>query len=102
MSVVFSRNGVIMPDLVRTKLANHLARLGRAADVHALALPKERVEGFVERVEAARALTPVNRPGFRRHLHASGLWHISRYTRLLDCRPQGRTITLPCQQLLFV
>lgn len=58
MSVVFSRNGVSMPDLVRTKLANHLARLGRAADVHSLALAQERAEGFVEGMEAARALTP--------------------------------------------
>jgi hypothetical protein len=56
MSVVFSRNGVSMPDLVRTKLANHLARLGRAGDVHALALAQERAEGFVEGVEAALTL----------------------------------------------
>ena len=63
MSVVFSRNGVSMPDLVRTKLANHLARLGRAADVHALALAQERAEGFVEGVEAARALTPATIEG---------------------------------------
>lgn len=63
MSVIFSRNGVSMPDLVRTKLANHLARLGRAADVHTLALAQERAEGFVEGVEAARALTPATIEG---------------------------------------
>lgn len=58
MSVVFSRNVVSMPDLVRTKLANHLARLGRAAHLHTLALSQECAEGYVEGVEAARALTP--------------------------------------------
>lgn len=58
MSVVFSLSGISLPDLVRTKLANHLARLGRAADPHALDLAQERAEGFVEGVEAARALTP--------------------------------------------
>lgn len=56
MSVVFSRDGVSMPDLVRTKLANHLARLGRAGDVHTLALAQERAEGFVEGVEAGLTL----------------------------------------------
>ncbi|MNN56185.1 hypothetical protein D3C76_816660 [compost metagenome] len=63
MSVVFSRNGVSMPDLVRTKLANHLARLGRPADVPAFALAEERAEGFVEGVEAAHALTPASIEG---------------------------------------
>ncbi|WP_144401131.1 hypothetical protein [Pseudomonas lurida] len=63
MSVVFSRNGVCMPDLVRTKLANHLARLGRAADVHALALAQERAEDFVEGVETAHALSPATIEG---------------------------------------
>lgn len=57
MSAVFSLNGVSLPDLIRTKLAHHLARLGRAADLHALALAQERAEGFVEGVEAAGALT---------------------------------------------
>ena len=63
MSVVFSRNGVSMPDLVRTKLSNHLARLGRAGNVHALALAQERAKGFVEGVEAARALNPATIEG---------------------------------------
>ena len=58
MSAVFSLNGISLPDLIRTKLANHLARLDRAADLHALELAQERAEGFVEGVEAARALTP--------------------------------------------
>lgn len=58
MSIVFSQSGTNLPDLIRTKLANHLARLARAADLHALELAQERAEGFVEGVEASRALTP--------------------------------------------
>lgn len=59
MSDVFSLNGVSLPDLIRVKLANHLARLGRVTDVRALELALERAEGFVEGLQAARALTPV-------------------------------------------
>lgn len=58
MSEVFSLNGISLPDLIRTKMANHLARLGRVADLRALDLAHERAEGFVEGVQAARALTP--------------------------------------------
>lgn len=58
MSAIFSLSGISLPDLMRTKLANHLARLGRAADLHALELAQERAEGFIEGMEAARALTP--------------------------------------------
>ncbi|CRM37712.1 hypothetical protein [Pseudomonas sp. 37 R 15] len=58
MSDVFSLNGVSLPDLIRTKLANHLARLGRVADLRALELAQERAEGFVEGVQAFRGLTP--------------------------------------------
>ncbi|MBW9240772.1 hypothetical protein I6U33_25920 [Pseudomonas carnis] len=58
MSAVFSLNGISLPDLIRTKLANHLARLGRVEDLHALERAQERAEGFVEGIEAARALTP--------------------------------------------
>lgn len=58
MSGVFSLSTYSLPDLIRTKLGNHLARLGRAADPHALELAQERAEGFVEGVEAARVLTP--------------------------------------------
>jgi len=58
MSGVFSLSTVSLPDLIRTKLANHLARLERVEDLHALELAQERAEGFVEGVEAARALTP--------------------------------------------
>jgi len=58
MSAIFSLNGDSLPDLIRTKLANHLARLDRAANMHALELAQERVEGFVEGVQAARALSP--------------------------------------------
>lgn len=58
MSGAFSLSGISLPDLIRTKLANHLARLERVEDLHALELAQERAEGFVEGVEAARALTP--------------------------------------------
>lgn len=58
MSGVYSLSAISLPDLIRTKLANHLARLARAADLHALELAQERAEGFVEGIEAARALTP--------------------------------------------
>lgn len=58
MSDVFSLNGISLPDLIRTKMANHLACLGRVADLRALDLAQERAEGFVEGVQAARALTP--------------------------------------------
>jgi hypothetical protein len=58
MSGAFSLSGISLPDLIRTKLANHLARLERVKDLHALELAQERAEGFVEGVEAARALTP--------------------------------------------
>ena len=58
MSGVSSLNGFSLPDLIRTKFANHLACLERVEDLHALVLAQERAEGFVEGVEAARALTP--------------------------------------------
>lgn len=58
MSGAFSLNGMSLPDLIRTQLGNHLARLERVEDLHALELAQERAEGFVEGVEAARALTP--------------------------------------------
>lgn len=58
MSAIFSLNGVNLPDLIRTKLAHHLARIERAEDLHALELAQERAQGFIEGVEAARALTP--------------------------------------------
>lgn len=58
MSGAFSLSGISLPDLIRTKLANHLARLERVEDLHALELAQERAEGFVEGLEAARSLTP--------------------------------------------
>lgn len=58
MSGADELSGVSLPDLIRTKLANHLARLERVMDLRALELAQERAEGFVEGVEAARALTP--------------------------------------------
>lgn len=58
MSGADALSGVSLPDLIRTKLANHLARLERVTDFRTLELAQERAEGFVEGVEAARALTP--------------------------------------------
>lgn len=58
MSGADALSGVSLPDLIRTKLANHLARIERAEDLHALELAQERAQGFIEGVEAARALTP--------------------------------------------
>lgn len=57
MSGVFSLNGMNLPDSIRAPLAQHLARIERAEDLHALERAQERAEGFVEGVEAARALT---------------------------------------------
>ena len=48
MSDVFSLNGINLPDLIRTNMANHLACLCRVADSRALDLAQERAEGFVE------------------------------------------------------
>ncbi|MFL1547263.1 MULTISPECIES: hypothetical protein [Pseudomonas] len=53
-SSVFSTNGV---SLIRTRLANLLAALVCCDDIHALALHQERLEGFLEGVEAASVLT---------------------------------------------
>lgn len=39
-------------------MANYLARLGGATDLHALKLAQERAEGFVEGVVAARSINP--------------------------------------------
>jgi hypothetical protein len=63
MSGVFSMSAISLPDLIRTKLGNHLARLGRVTDLRALELAQERAEGFVDGVEAARALTPATIEG---------------------------------------
>ncbi|MBF6031475.1 hypothetical protein ICY20_27325 [Pseudomonas sp. P115] len=45
-----------MPDLIRTQLANYLARLRKAGAVHVLAMAQERAKGFVDGVEASLAL----------------------------------------------
>jgi len=58
MSATDFLDEVSLPPLIRTHTAHHLARLERAADLHALERAQERAEGFVEGVEAARALTP--------------------------------------------
>ncbi|USW02701.1 hypothetical protein KUA23_08260 [Pseudomonas pergaminensis] len=58
MSLIFTLNGISLPDLIRTKLANHLERFARVEDLRALELARDRAEGFIEGVEAARALTP--------------------------------------------
>ncbi|WP_455910702.1 hypothetical protein [Pseudomonas putida] len=50
--------GISLPDLIRTKAANHMARLERVADLRTLELAQQRAEGFIEGLEAARALTP--------------------------------------------
>ena len=46
MSGAFSLNGISLPDLIRTKLAKHLARLERAEDLRALELAQERAQWF--------------------------------------------------------
>lgn len=58
MSATDFLDEVSLPPLIRTHTAHHLARLERAADLYALELAQERAEGFVEGVEATRALTP--------------------------------------------
>ncbi|NWC89975.1 hypothetical protein [Pseudomonas reactans] len=58
MSGAPSLDAISLPDLIRAQVAHHLARLERAEDLHALERAQERAEGFVEGVEAARALTP--------------------------------------------
>ncbi|WP_411566824.1 hypothetical protein ACLIN3_27325 (plasmid) [Pseudomonas orientalis] len=46
-----------LPHAIRLKVAQHLARLEQAVDLHALELAQERAQGFVEGIEAAAALT---------------------------------------------
>lgn len=58
MSTTVYLDDVSLPPLVGVHIANHLARLARASDLLALSLVLERAEGFVEGVEASRALTP--------------------------------------------
>jgi hypothetical protein len=48
---------VSLPDLIRTRATGHLERLSCAEDVLVLRLAMERAEGFVEGLEASRALT---------------------------------------------
>jgi hypothetical protein len=48
-----------MLDLVRTKLANHLARLRRTGYVRTLAPSQKRAEGFVAGLEAGLTLPSV-------------------------------------------
>lgn len=47
---------VSLPPLIRVHAASNLQRVARAADLSQLDLAIERAEGFVEGVEAARAL----------------------------------------------
>lgn len=58
MSLLDAFGIVSLPPLIRSSAATHLGRLLVAADVHALELAKERAHGFVDGVEAARALIP--------------------------------------------
>ena len=46
-----------LPYAIRLKVAQHLARIEQAVDLHALELAQERAQGFVEGIEAAGALT---------------------------------------------
>ena len=49
MSLIFTLNGISLPDLIRTKLANHLVRLARVEELRAflrrIAVPVLFVEG---------------------------------------------------------
>ena len=58
MSVSQQLDAISLPPGLRTKMQNHLSRLSRAEDLHALELAQSRAEGFVEGVDAAHALTP--------------------------------------------
>lgn len=58
MSVSQQLDAISLPPGLRTKMQNHLSRLSRAEDLHALKLAQARAEGFVEGVETARAVTP--------------------------------------------
>jgi len=51
-------DAISLPPGMRTKMQNHLSRLGHAEDLHALEPAQARAQGFVEGVETARALTP--------------------------------------------
>ncbi|MFP3493575.1 hypothetical protein SB759_05065 [Pseudomonas sp. SIMBA_059] len=51
-----AHDGISLPDLIRARLAKHLADLSRAKDIQALKVHRERVEGFLEGVEAACVL----------------------------------------------
>ena len=56
MSITDYLDDVSLPPLIRVQVATYLSRIERAADPLALSLAVERAEGFVEGVEAARAL----------------------------------------------
>lgn len=58
MSFSQQLDAISLPPGLRTKMQNHLSRLGHAEDLHALELAQARAQGFVEGVETARALTP--------------------------------------------
>lgn len=60
MSAVFSLDGMNLPESIRAPLAQHLGRIERAKDLSTLERTQERAEGFVEGIEAARALTPAS------------------------------------------
>lgn len=50
-------DGISLPDVVRKRLIRHLTELGSANDRQALALYRERLEGFLEGLQAAYVLT---------------------------------------------
>lgn len=47
-----------LPPLIQSRATSHLERIARAADNASRTLAGERAAGFVEGLEAARALTP--------------------------------------------
>ncbi|MCK3864221.1 hypothetical protein [Pseudomonas sp. B329] len=51
-------DAIDLPPLIRRAVDQHRARIERAQDLAQLAMAQERAEGFVEGVDAARALTP--------------------------------------------
>lgn len=58
MSGAYDLAAISLPPGIHAQLTNHLAHLARAEDLRTLELATERAQGFVEGVEAARALTP--------------------------------------------
>ncbi|MCK3864234.1 hypothetical protein [Pseudomonas sp. B329] len=58
MSASDRLDAIDLPPLIRRAVDQYRARIERAQDLAQLALAQERAGGFVEGVDAARALTP--------------------------------------------